>query len=88
MKTIHTGRLYRKEYATFEECCEEEFEMTRQHVHRLIQSFDMFEEMSQLCDIEMPKTKSHFQILRKAPPGMYKESMILLDEAVMGLQTG
>ena len=81
---IHDERLYRQEYATFEEYCAKRWEFTKRHAYRLIESAAVVENLSpkqtkqtsrlEVCPIghteetPLPSTESQAREVAKAPP--------------------
>jgi hypothetical protein len=75
LKTIQIGRLYRETHATFEQYCEEKFDIGRQHAYRLIDATDVVKDLSPTGDtlstkhgiqrVALPATESQARALVK-----------------------
>lgn len=66
---IRDSKLYRIEYATFEDYCREEWEMSRPSVYRLIGAAQVSANLSPIGDTESPRpsTESQVRPLTKLP---------------------
>lgn len=69
---IRSKRLYRETHGTFEEYCNDRFEMTRQHAYRLIDSAQVVEDLSPIGDI-LPANESHVRPLSTLNSNMRKQ---------------
>ena len=63
---IRDGRLYREEWATFEEYCKEKWGMTRRHANRLVESAQVIDNLGPIGP--KPATESQARPLSKLPP--------------------
>src|SRR5689334_7447571 len=55
---IREGRLYREQYATFEDYCAERWEFTRQRAYQLIGSAQVVQTVSTDVDISPPQNEA------------------------------
>lgn len=65
LKEIHAEKLYKKEYATFEEFCMDEYGIQRAHAYRLIEAADVKASVSPIGD--KITTESQARELAKLP---------------------
>jgi hypothetical protein len=57
---IRDGRLYREEFGTFEEYCQQRWKMSRIRAHQLIQATEIASDL--LTDVNTPKPTNEFQL--------------------------
>jgi hypothetical protein len=62
---IRDLRLYREEFASFEEFCKQRFGMTRSRAYQLIQSAEILEGLPP--NVPKPRTEAVVRVLAKAP---------------------
>lgn len=65
--TIREKRLYRLEFATFEEYCRERWKMARQRAHQMIEATNVIKQLSTIVDI-IPQTESQARPLTQLKP--------------------
>lgn len=68
LAAIRENRLYRDQYATFEEYCRERWGMTRQHVNRLVVAAEVVNSMEPMGSIPAPKSERQARALAAVPP--------------------
>jgi hypothetical protein len=69
---IRDKRLYRAEFGTFENYCNDKWQLQRRHVYRLIDSSEVVKNVSNWTQIQ-PKTESQARPLTKIEPELQKE---------------
>lgn len=69
---IRDKRLYRAEFGTFEEYCQERWGMKRAHAYRLIESAGVIANLSPIGDI--PKTESQARPLTRLEPQQQRDA--------------
>lgn len=70
---IRDGRLYRAEFGTFEEYCQERWGWTRQHTNRMIASAEVTTNLEPIGSI-LPATESQARPLAALPPAQQREA--------------
>lgn len=70
---IRDGRLYRAEFGTFEEYCQERWGWTRQHTNRMIASAEVTTNLEPMGSI-LPATERQARPLAALPPAQQREA--------------
>ena len=71
---IRDGRLYRAEFGTFEEYCQERWGWTRQRANQLIASADVVSNLEMTTIVVKPSTESQARPLAALPPAQQREA--------------
>ena len=69
---IRDKRLYRSEFGTFENYCNEKWDLTRQHVNRLVKTSQVVSNLEPLGS--KPQTETHARPLTKLEPELQQEA--------------
>lgn len=73
LMAIREKRLYREQYGTFEDYCQERWHWSRQHANRLISSAEVVENLEPIGSI-IPATESQARPLAPLPPALQREA--------------
>lgn len=71
---IRDGRLYRAEYGTFEEYCQERWGWERRHAYRLIDAAAAVENVSNWTQNQVPANEAQARPLTSLPPAQQREA--------------
>lgn len=64
LREIRDSRLYREEYASFEDYCKQAWDITRSYGYRLIDAAEVVAEMSTIVDTPLPTNESQAHALK------------------------
>lgn len=71
---IRDGRLYRAEFGTFEEYCQERWGWERRHAYRLIDAAAAVENVSNWTQTQVPANEAQARPLTSLPPAQQREA--------------
>jgi len=71
---IRDGRLYRAEFGTFEEYCQERWGWERRHAYRLIDAAAAVENVSNWTQNQVPANEAQARPLTSLPPAQQREA--------------